>query len=395
MGNELDASAVRANKWGSSRFSGLLQWLKFLLALGSVGGALYFVIGSFLFPQWFFPLFWQGKFWSLSYWTAGVYWLLDNVPYWVVAIIVLAAACSFAYVLLRTKVQPFIDRSWRWIVACCVFSVVVTCLLVYKFEHGLFEAADAANVMLNQLDAILQTIGAPPPIDPLTDFHYLNTDRVAALYGELQPELIEQQRRVTASSSSSAKAGIASGPASAELNSGRDSASESTLARTQFSPERKCIEIIKNILENHPERYYSNLERSALFKATQQSKDAMEKARSEPTNPANLEAFRLLSQEVLEQRKIQLNSEVEHDLGGLAGVIIVDGDFLVARQGRVLLLTETYSEKPRIYFETTAPDGDGFRGLESNHKTRLRVLGTIMTPLGADGKIEFRTLAVY
>jgi hypothetical protein len=390
----LDRRSLRSS--ALLRGSKLLDASRFVLALSSIGVALYFAVGSYLFPDWFFPLLWRGKFWDVEYWKTGIYWLLDNAPYWIVAISIVIAACVAFYALFRDKVQPLINKTWRWALAFCVLSVLVTSVIVYRFEHNLYEMIDATQVTVKEFDSIVRTIGAPPPVDSLTDFHYLNAPRVIGLYDELQPELIEEQRKITASSSVSAKAGIMGGPATAELNAGRDSTSELTLGRPQFAPERKCLEIIRSILEKHPEKYYSQLSRSAMFKSTQELKENWDKVRGEPLNPANLQRFRPLSGKEATQRENQLESAVEGDLKSLAGVVIVDGDFLVARKNATLFLTETFSEKSlAVRFETTVPDGDGFRGLESNHKTRLRVLGTVITSLGPDGKIELRALAVY
>jgi hypothetical protein len=259
-----------------------------------------------------------------------------------------------------------------------------------------------------QLDSVMRNMGKVDhlaDIEPPIDFHYVDQERVKNLYSELTPEMEESERKISAHSSVTGKAGVSSGSISGEVGASKDATTESALRRTTYTPERKCIEIMRFVLSHERANYYTSGGAWFIQRLLRDTQERYVKAQSEH-NPReitkkDLENLRLPptkeQEEEAKRRAEEHSQEFQKEMKSLVGLAIVDGRFSVKRISQDWLgFSEEYSEKPlHIVFRAVAPSGPELGKLLTIRSTRLRIFGTVVEPYGKDGVIELRPLAIF
>jgi hypothetical protein len=280
--------------------------------------------------------------------------------------------------------------------------------LVFRFEGQAYEGLTGLETALTQLDTVMRNMGKVDhlsDIEPPIDFHYVDQERVNGLYSELTPEMEESERKISAHSSVTGKAGVSSGSISGEVGASKDATTESALRRTAYTPERKCIEIMRFALSHERANYYTNGGAWFIQRLLRDAQGKYVKATSEPSpreiTKEDLEKLRLpptKEQEEESKRRAEAHSEeFQKEMESLAGLAIVDGQFSVKRISQdSLVFSEEYSEKPlHIVFRAIAPGVAELGKMLTIRSTRLRVFGTVVKPYGKDGIIELRPLAIF
>jgi hypothetical protein len=386
-----------------------LVWSRRALALLGVVAALYFAIGSSLFPGWYYGLFWNGGLTSADDWAIGVdYWV--ETP--IVPITVGAALVVTIFIVRRNRARFWqaIDRFGYYLILGSVTGVLLTAFFVHQVLQPSYEALQPINLFNAALRQYEASSPKLPTIQPPIDFQFIDKDRVQALYNQIEPDLIEAQRNVETSTDTSAKAGVKAGVAEAEVGGSKRQQDNSLYKRVESSPERECVEVMDFQLGRSQIQYYTDgrqwiNRRAALNFHTglaQIDKDFEVAKKAAPIKPLPLEEPLAQppskeEQEAAERQLKQYEDLFNTELSSLQGMVIVDGEFTATRSadGNALLV-ERFADKPRrVDFRFTAPSTPELTQIVSIGRTHLRVFGTVLKPLGADGVIEVRPIAVY
>jgi hypothetical protein len=392
--------------------------LKRTLVLFSAVTASYFAVGSWFFPEWYFGIFWGGKFWNRAWWNDGVSYWLDLHT----GLLVLGVVLAFVVILLaygyRRLFLPFIDRFAFRLVFGFGVAILATALLDYKYAKASFESWEQVEVAMGNLKSTFLGLAYEESLErsdleaPIY-YRYIDRTRVEALYSQVEPELVEKRRTVSAGESMSGKGSVAIGPAGAEVGAARQKGATSSFERPSFSPERKCVEVMKFVLGQETAHFYTDgggwFLRRRLRTIREDLKKAWNESESLQANEiteADLEKLRFRSpnepttkeeKEEAERREKQYTEEFEAELSSLTGLVLIDATFAVHRNSTDgLVLMEKFSEMPRrIVFRVFAPETEELRILLNKDNPHLRVFGTVTRQLGDDGVIEVRAIALY
>jgi len=400
----------------------ILNLKRFLVVFGTIA-TLYFAIGSYFFPEWYFGLFWGGKLWDRAWWEDAVSYWLDLHTGLLILIIVLAFIVALLLYARRKVFLPFIDRFAIRLILCLGVAISVTALLDHIYAKVSFENLERVEAAMSNLNSVIQQsvsfeVAEQSDLEAPIDFQYIDRPRVEALYSQLEPELVEKHRTVSAGESASGKGTIAIGPAGGEIGGSKQQGATSSFERANFSPERKCLEIMKFALGQKTAHFYTDggewFLRKLLRTFREDMNNAFEKFKSSDAKEVTKEDFEKLrdqspakpptkeQQEETKRREKQYTEEFEAELTSLSGLVLIDGTFAVQRDPRGgLVLIEKFCENPRkIVFRVSVPETEQLKRslaleLSTNGNARLRVFGTVTKQLTKDGTIEARAIALY
>jgi len=112
----------------------------------------------------------------------------------------------------------------------------------------------------------------------------------------LNPELEEKERTVASSHGLKGKAEAGISGSKIDVEAEKGTAAKSTFTRSEFSHERKCVEVMKYVTDEWPDNYYSNADdwyntRSLknLVNLTVDTEPNGVRVESEPVPPASRE----------------------------------------------------------------------------------------------------------
>jgi hypothetical protein len=396
----------------------ILNLKRFLVVFGTIA-TLYFAIGSYFFPEWYFGLFWGGKLWDRAWWKDAVSYWLDLHTGLLIAVIIVVFVVALLVYAFRRFFLPFIDRFAIRLALCLGVAISVTALLDHIYAKTSFENLERLEAAMSNLNSVIQQsvsfeVAEQSDLEAPIDFQYIHRPRVEALYSQLEPELVEKHRTVSAGESKSGKGSIVIGPAGGEIGGSKQEAATSSFERANFSPERKCLEIMKFVLGQKTAHFYTTggewFGRKLLQTFREDMTTAFKKAESSDGGEVTKEDFEKLrtrpptkeQEEETKRREKQYAEEFETELASLSGLVLIDGTFAVQRDPRGgLVLIEKFSEKPKnIEFRVSVPETEQLKRslaveLSTNGNTRLRVFGTVTKQLTKDGAIEARAIALY
>ncbi len=399
----------------------ILNLKRFLVVFGTIA-TLYFAIGSYFFPEWYFGLFWGGKLWDRAWWKDAVSYWLDLHTGLLILVIVSAFLVALLLYARKEFFLRFIDRFAIRLILCLGVAISVTALLDYKYAKASFEFSEGIQAAMSNIKSVVQQLAFEgtehSDLEVPIDFQYIDRPRVETLYSQLEPELVEKHRTVSAGESKSGKGSIVIGPAGGEIGASKQEGATSSFERANFSPERKCIEIMKFVLGQKTAHFYTTggewFGKKLLQTFREDMTNAFKKAESSDAKEVTKEDFEKLrdsssvkpptkeQEEETKRREKQYSEEFGTELTSLSGLVLIDGAFAVHRDPRTgLVLIEKFSEKPRnIVFRVSAPEteqlGRSFAlELLTKGNTRLRAFGTVTKQLSKDGTIEVRAIALY
>lgn len=262
-----------------------------LLALAAVIAAVYVSVGSWLYGYWFFGFFWRGRALEWKYLQGGAEYQLETHPYGIVAT---ALGGLFVAILVnrhRKRLFPILDWLWGWLCTGSAVLIIVTAVLVrhrYKSEYVLGEQMETLTTNFSKMLDIYLSPQIPTLEAPI-DFKYLDRNRVDALYSQITPELLEKERSVAIQGDRAAKVGISGGPLTGELKTEKGSQTKSELQRVEFSPERKCVEVINFSLAHERAHYYVDGSTWFLNRALAEAKEKIDKSRQQPVTKESID----------------------------------------------------------------------------------------------------------
>jgi len=327
---------------------------------------------------------------------------------------VVAVCVAFALgALYKDRLFGFVDRFSGRILFATVVVPFTTILLVYHTQHSLYDLERSVETDLLTIErsakfmAQLEGSNIPRHIPAPVPFQYIDRLRVDELYKQIEPDLIEKERTVATTGSLKGKVGVAvSGALNAEAEARKGISSTSSFARADFSSERKCIDLMNYVLERRSPRYYTDSR--SWFRAREYASVAaqMELDKRSPIDSSKIRPIKPVdgtpSEKATEEEKQEAErkakeyqSELQNELKSLSEYVFVDGEFHKAVNGDTLILVETFSKKPfKALFRVNVPSAQ-MPVFQNHNGLRLKVFGSVISPLGSDGYVDIRPIAAY
>ena len=275
-------------------------------------------------------------------------------------------------------------------------TFLVTTLFVYAQEGKPYELMEHALRLdednTNNIDALLSP--TRPNIDAPVDFLFLNRRPVEALFNEIEPDLIEKRRTIASTAKSEARAGIAGEGLSADFTAAKGKESTSSYERVESAAERKCLQLMKYTLDEGRAKIYTDFTNWYAGRELEKLRVQRASARGPITKEA-LESLRVRT--ALEEERIA-EEEFHKELSQLSGLVFINGHF---SQGPATSegssITEEFTKKPKkVVFRIILPPSDlNTMPVQSLPSANLTVFGRVIKPLGEDGTIEIRALAIF
>jgi hypothetical protein len=369
---------------------------KRILALSFIYIAAYFVVGSALFGDWWYGFFWGGQFasprWVALGWRFLVNWHVSAVTCTVLG----ASLVIFLSVWSPRRVTAFLNRFVSLIVALSLAAILLSGLAVYLIPGNAEAYASLLgqlpfldkNYAVSQLRATLQE----PEITAPIYFHYLSQERVDQLYNQLEPELQEVSKDVR--SATKVSGGAEAGTAGGKLQVGGEQSGEeeNKFTRAEFTPEKKCIAVMKYVRATWPANYYTVFDDWLTRYQTQLIIDA-NRDRGQEIRPRESYGWGPTA-----DFNDRFASDLEEQLRSVRGLIFVDGEFTESLQGDKALLTydfrvPTTPPSKAASFRVSLPRKQ-IANLPT-HRLRLTIFGDVTKPLGEDGTVDVAPIAIY
>ena len=398
----MEIPPVRAN-WLAKSCQRSWSFIKRWVALVSAAVAIYYVVaGSLLFGQWWCVFFWRGGYKDSEFITDGLWVLLDYYfPLVLVSFCVLLLAIVVC-ALLRRRLFKITDRFWGAITCFAIVTILLDAIILYHTQFSRLTDSRAGIAELRESIQRAQAAFTPPTLNSPIYFRYLDTMRVDALYNQIQSELEEKERTVLRSNTLKGEATAEVGGAKLGTEGEKANESTSTFDRSDFSSDRKCLEVMKYVREIWPASYYTIAPRWYLKMMVANEPnwyqqlfsgwpiDLMTKALEAPTSEGTPEAG-----EIEAAQPSQRSTELKLELQLLRGLIFVDGDYYESLNGEGTILTEEFSRQPfkasfRVFLPTKA-----LQQKPATTPLQLTVFGDVTKPLGADGVVDISAIAAY
>jgi signal transduction histidine kinase len=365
----------------SGILTGLLRWTAF----ATVAVAIYVVVGSKMFPTWWYGLFFEHDTRKFRYIREGSRSLLFLYPRLSIKIIVAFFVAIVVGAILKRWLFPLTDRfAARIILAACV-AVVADVVVLYLSEKVPSRRVREGAASLTRAIEAFQKLGspvAPPRIESLIYFLYLDEARVESLYTQIQPEWVDKERTVEGSSSVQGKVGV--GGIGAEA--GEKISEKSSSTRSDLSIDKKCVLLMRYVIETWPGNYFSN---ELYWNKRRCWKDVDDHWKGIYSR-VSVDSHRLKGA-ASAQWQTELKSELE-SLGGL--FVLVDGEFDESVNRESATLTKEFSTDPKSSFRISLPQ-KAFQALPNTRPLCLRVFGHVTKALGEDGFVDVAAIAAY
>jgi hypothetical protein len=392
----------RKSSWLAKHWQRVWLFGKRFTALASVALLIYVVVGSMLFGQWWCVFFWRGGYKDFEFIAYGLRVLQDL--YFPLVLVTIAGfiVASIMGALLRHRLFSLTDKFAGMIIFVAIMTIVVDAVILYHIQYERLTVSRAGIAELRDWVHEMQAAFKPPQVNPPIYFHYLDSARVEALYNQIQPELEEKQRTVLRSSTLKGEAAAGVGDARLGIEGEKANESKSTFGRSDFSSDRKCVEVMRYVRETWPASYYTTASQWYLNIMLEEKADwYYELFSGWPIDPTRAKPALPLSEGTTEAREIEAaqpaerQTELRMELRSLRGLVFVDGGFQESANGESGILFEEFSERPfKASFRIFLPRG-AIHDIPAKKSLHLTVFGDVIRPLGDDGVADIRAVAVY
>jgi hypothetical protein len=376
-----------------STLTSVARWLLRSVVLGGVVFTLWVVVGSIWYPGWWFAAILCGGLLNRSFligdyffFSGGFKYLLEHQIWLFFCIAGISLAIVVAAVFFPEKRARFIKAVDRWsilIISFCAFSLFVNALILYMTVDR-----SNAEIWMNKLDDSYQPPAETPrgTIYAPVDFIYVDGDRVAQIYSEIEPELVEQRRILSTEKKSGESVGIEVGGATLKAEASKRGQATSEYQRSESTASRKCIELMNFMLKNRSANYFTTKEEFYM--------------RPEVSPVRYLLVYGQVSPEL--KNLIEKQDSIAKERDGVdelfkreaRNFVIVEGAFHISRTNGTIQFEEEFSPQPqRIVFRFTLParaDSELFRDGRI-----MRVFADVTQQLDNRGVIEIYPLAVF
>lgn len=355
-----------------------------------------------MFPEWWYGIFWDAKFKDKAYVSDGLQYLAPQHSSLAVWILGCVTALILILLLLPTPVFALLDRFSRAFVAACLAILVVHAVIVYRhrveYERWVHINDTLSMVGTDALNRFKQ-LTQRPDIEAPIYFHYLNGQRINALFNQLQPAMEETSREVRTGANLEGGAEVAGAVGKLSVQGKKSEETQSKYDKASSTPERECFEVMKYARKTWPNNYYSDAFDWYMIQELRPVVQQLEAVQSdgEPSlpRPASRDW-----KEVTRHTEEQL-TRMETELSVVRGLIFVEGDFdRSADSGSVVLLHNfadgEYRDMKRrkVFFKVSLARNDA-QALPAGKKLHLRVFGDVMKPLDKEGFIDVAPVAIF
>jgi hypothetical protein len=372
----------------------------------SAAAALYFGVGCWMYGEWWFGLIWGKQFRDPDYITDGLGFLLNERFYLLLGMVIALFVGGCLAWVYRQRVLSLVDKVGTLVLFGSSAMVVITALILYRAERDSVSWETEADftrtleVMEGTKRGIRNSIG-PPVLSAPIDFHYLDKERVDGLFSQIQSTLVEKERTVSTTDNVRGKVGAVAGPLSAEGEAGKSASLTSSFSRTEFSSEKKCIEVVNYLIEsNTPPQYYRNRDDWLLRQANADYWRALERLRMNPGDRAAISGIRPLTDKASPDEKEEAERKAQQYQQSLvfylksSGFAVVDGTFDISVSGNDIILLERFSAKPRVVFRAKLPKS-ALPDVTHEGSIQLKLFGDVIRPLDGDGYVDLRPIAIF
>jgi hypothetical protein len=355
-------------------------------------------------------MLWRGEMFDPLFIRAGYSYLLDNVIWLLIATPILAAILGLIMRRFWARVSRLLDRHNAYILAFCVIGLLVDAGVLrntQRVQYQLVMALKDLEMALVDL-AIYSVDGALPPsrIETPVDFRYLDRKRAAALYSEAEPLLAEREHAVSLEDRKGARAGLGQAPIDLKTETSIAVTESSSYKRIELSPERKCLEVVNDLLKRPSPPYYTTAKAVGAHMIARQLKDNLAPLQREVRARRSLFTVQLdpsLKSKMLElktqafniNKNDDLNPSVEAELRTITGLVIVEGVF---RKTPLADKNANFDEQfatgtHPVWFRFNLRDRAALSLIRDG--ARLRVLGNVLRQWDGGQYLELHAIAVF
>jgi hypothetical protein len=143
---------------------------------------------------------------------------------------------------------------------------------------------------VHQTDAMLDA--SDGKVNGPYDFVYVDSERVGALYSQLEPEMIETERTVKKDRGASGKGSATVGPLSGEVEGKNETAESSSYKPAQSSMQRKCVEVMRFLDSKGRIQHYSSSQHWFYKRTIKETAQKIHRLRESPLTEENLSQVR-------------------------------------------------------------------------------------------------------
>jgi hypothetical protein len=179
----------------------------------------------------------------------------------------------------RRSFARFADRAGIYIVVVCTIACAVDVYVLnrtQRFTYEFYSAFTKIEDAVAQLTIALTELGLPPSeIVPPVDFLYVDAERVATLYSEIEPSLVEQKRTLTQESKKDKGVDLERQPLTLKLGGSTATKESREFKAVDPSTARKCLDLMNGLLARQAPPYYATFAQFGTFQTLMQAKDSM------------------------------------------------------------------------------------------------------------------------
>jgi hypothetical protein len=372
-----------------------------------VVATIWLLVGSIAYPLFWFEFVFKSGFHNWALWAYGFEYLLQHVSWLYFGLPIAACAILFVTHLWYRGISAFLMRHGFLIIMVCLiacfgdaYELNRTQRFNYEVSFGLRKIVDAT---LDLEKALVEMALPPARIVPPVDFLYVDAGRVNTLYSELQPDLVEHERKISTERKAENSIGIERKPIEVKKDGETKTTEEHNFIATDPTVAKRTILLINNLLARDAPPYYSSLAASGSFQLLsriRQDTSSFQKSLKIPSlflgQPDTVEAKTL--KQMAEARKKTppetIEAGVRQDLKMLSGLVIAHGEFKRSVVGKdSVSVEEVFKPAPNpILFRCSIHDRKAI-SLMLEHSILL-VLGEAIKPWDGSSAIEVFPVAV-
>jgi hypothetical protein len=299
--------------------------------------AIWCAVGVVVYPEWWYGLVFDGKYRLPSYWGEGnLIAMYNTISFFFPALFTIWAILSFSNSNTSSRLQKLNQRVVKalsgktWYFGAVIALGIVFAVGLYftgprtKQMRDLQTSLEKSTRELKETLEKIKTTEVPPLSDP-TSFAYIDTAEVESLYGQNEPELLPTLVKKKIEDSRKGDASVMAGEYfKTDIGLSEVRSEEQELKATEKNPQRKLKDLIDFLYEQKKLRRYG----------LEQTKPEELKKLDDATSL--LSRYGVVSNETkLRSVRDRLFSEelnrLENELSTLHGLVLVDGDWTVAR----------------------------------------------------------------
>jgi hypothetical protein len=235
-----------------------MAYVKMWCVLLSASVAVYVVVGSWIFPDWWFGFFWDRKR-AFHEIRMALKDLLNEHFRLTLLIVLFVFTVLISGTTFSRWLLPVTNRH-AWVIWLAAVAIVVDALVVHHVRKRPYQTAMALVAsLINVLTSLqdIRAVSSAHKIVPPIHFYYINAEAVEALHGQIEPTLKLTQR--TEGNAATLLGKLTAGLLGLKIGieAGKFKAAEDKLASVEFGVRRKCVDLMLGVSTENPAIFYS------------------------------------------------------------------------------------------------------------------------------------------